>query len=138
MQQEDTMADDIRRDERDQPLPSTREGTSPGERSPGLRGSPRESGSPLGTDPQEASPLPGDPREAQEPQEPRSTHLGAPGREETPFHEETARPRETVRPEDTAEPLETRGPDRIIMDEPEDPSVVDQLKDAWDRIRGKR
>jgi hypothetical protein len=138
------MADDIRRDERDQSLPSTREGGSPSENSP-LEGSPRESspfegspgvtgspseswpressperGSPLGTDPQEASPLPGDPRDAQQPQEPRSTHIGAPGREGTSHHEEAARPVE-------ASPRE----------ENEDKGVVEQIKDAWDKMRGK-
>jgi hypothetical protein len=71
-------------------------------------------GSPLGTDPQDADALPGDPREAQNPQEPRSTHV-APGRDE-PERQEAA----TREPE----PGEDRG-------------VIDQLKDAWDRMRGR-
>lgn len=64
--------------------------------------------------------LPGDPREAQQPQEPRSTHVGdgresegmgtGPGRESSPARE----------PE--------RGEDR---------GVVEQLRQAWDRIRGR-
>jgi hypothetical protein len=152
------MADDIRRDERDQALPSTRDGVTPSDGSQGLGGSPsqgseglgavpRESSpdmgsspfepardlssspsershdpdstptraSPLGTHPQEAQPLPGDPREAQEPQEPRSTHIGAPGRHDSPVHEGTG-----------------------SVNEGEDRGVVDQLKDAWDKMRGKK
>jgi hypothetical protein len=100
------MTDDIRRDEA-----AGRDGTHRGNREQSsMRGKPGKQGSPLGTDPQESSPLPGDPREAQEPQEPRSTHIGESGWEasgqEDPDHDEE------------------RG-------------VVDQLKDAWDRMRGK-
>jgi hypothetical protein len=115
-QQEGDMADDIRRDERDHSSPSTREGSE------------RHAGSPLGTDPQEAAPLPGDPREAQEPQEPRTTHIGAPGRQDAPFHEETSRP------------IETQGEDGDRMEEEpegEDRGAVDELREAWDRMRGK-
>lgn len=110
------MADDSRRDELGRDIPHTHQ--EPG----------RVTGSPLGTDPQEAAPLPGDPREAQEPQEPRTSHIGTPGREGTPHHEETARP------------IETAGQDRDPTgDEREegDRGVAEQLKEVWDRMRGK-
>jgi hypothetical protein len=108
-----TMADELRRSERE------RDESSTGGRSD------RPAGSPLGTDPQEAAPLPGDSREAQEPQEPRTSHIGTPGREEGGFHEETSRPVET----------RERG---HAEDEEEDRGVVDQLRDAWDRLRGRK
>jgi hypothetical protein len=78
----------------------------------------RESGSPLGTDPQEASPLPGDPREAQEPQEPRTSHV-APGREDDESHP-------------------SRASDHETSDDDADRGAVDHLRDAWDRMRGKK
>jgi hypothetical protein len=92
------MTDQIRNDEstgRDSTHSGNRERSS-------VRNEPGRRSSPLGTDPQEASPLPGDPRDAQEPQEPRTTHIG------TGDHE---------------------------VDN--DRGVVDQLKEAWDRMRGK-
>jgi hypothetical protein len=67
--------------------------------------------------PQEISPLPGDPREAQEPQEPRSTHVGTPGRDDTSRYE--------------------AGHDDTRDDLDDERGVVDQLKEAWDRMRGK-
>lgn len=57
----------------------------------------------------ETEPYPGDPREAQEPQEPRSAHVSE-GRQGAP-HEEPGRGR--------------------------DQNVVDQLREVWDRMRGK-
>jgi hypothetical protein len=114
------MADEIRRDEAglDEPGGPHRVEGDPAEAGgvtePGGRVGPA-SGSPLGTDPQEASPLPGDPREAQEPQEPRSTHIGE-GRE-------------------GAEPR--RASSRDEEDEEGDRGVVDQLREAWDKLRGK-
>jgi hypothetical protein len=71
-------------------------------------------GSSPGTDPQDPDALPGDPQEAQNPQEPRSTHV-APGRDEAERREAATR---------EPEPGEDRG-------------VIDQLKDAWDRMRGR-
>jgi hypothetical protein len=104
------MADEIRRDEQGLNRP--------------LRDEPRrQHGSPLGSDPQESEPMPGDPREAQEPQEPRTTHTGTPGHEERGTHEETSRP------------VHTRGRDH---DEDEGHGVVDELREAWDRMRGKK
>jgi hypothetical protein len=102
MQQEGVMADDLRRDDR-----TGREHGYEGGEEPIM-------GSPPGTDPQDPEALPGDPREAQNPQEPRSTHV-EPGRDE-PERQEAA----TREPE----PGEDRG-------------VIDQLKDAWDRMRGR-
>jgi hypothetical protein len=96
------MTDQIRNDES-----TGQDGTHSGNRDrSSMRNESGRPSSPLGTDPQEASPLPGDPREAQEPQEPRTTHMGTPG------HDEDA-------------------------DVDSDRGVVDQLKDAWDRMRGK-
>jgi hypothetical protein len=68
-------------------------------------------------DPQDSSALPGDPREAQEPQEPRSTHIGTPGRDDATRYE--------VGQDDTTDDVD------------EERGVVDQLKEAWDRMRGK-
>jgi hypothetical protein len=105
------MTDDIRRDEA-----AGRDGTHSGNRErSSMRGEPGRQSSPLGPDPQESSPLPGDPREAQEPQEPRSTHIGASGR--------GASGRGASGHEDP--------------DHDEERGVVDQLKEAWDRMRGK-
>jgi hypothetical protein len=70
------MGDDSRNDERDQARRSEREGGSP----------------------EEGEPIPGDPREAQEPQEPRSTHVGRTGG---------------------------------------DLAAVEQLREDWDKRRGK-
>jgi hypothetical protein len=78
----------------------------------------REGGSPLGTDPQEASPLPGDPREPQAPQEPRTTHV-SPGRDA-----------------DESSPARASGHDPD--DSESDEGVVDHLRNAWDRMRGKK
>jgi hypothetical protein len=77
------------------------------------RSEPGREASPLGTDPQEGSPLPGDPREVQEPQEPRSTHIGQSGRNDY-----------------------DADPDPDGGDDPQR-GVVKQLKEAWDRKRGK-
>lgn len=80
--------------------------------------------SPLGTDPQEATPLPGDPREAQEPQEPRSSHVAS-GRTDSgtdPAHAPDDRDYEDARSSGDASA----------------PGVVDSLRDAWARMRGKR
>jgi hypothetical protein len=107
------MTDELRRDDEERDVSST-------------EGRPeRTTPSPLGSDPQETAPLPGDPREAQEPQEPRTSHIGTPGREEGGFHEERSRP------------LRTRARGRSGHQK-EDRGVVDQLRDAWDRMRGKK
>lgn len=99
------MTDEIRRDRS-----IGNDGNLEDERDRSTTGSePGRESSPLGTDPQEASPLPGDPREVQEPQEPRSTHIGHAGRHDN-------------------------APDR---DHDPQRGVVDQLKEAWDRMRGK-
>ncbi len=121
------MADEIRRDEQSRNVPPRPEDR------PGLEGAPPQpedrperGGSPLGTDPQEASPLPGDPREAQEPQEPRTTHIGTSGREDGEVEDEESRRMETRDREADEEDDGSR-----------DKGVMDQLKEAWDRMLGK-
>jgi hypothetical protein len=84
---------------------------------PGITEPARESGSPLGTDPQEASPLPGDPREAQQPQEPRTTHVEPGSRTVGSDHQTAGRPGSS--------------------DRDSDDGVVDQIREVWDRLRGK-
>jgi hypothetical protein len=84
-------------------------------REPGITEPERTSGSPLGTAPQEATPLPGDPREAQEPQEPRTTHVDPGSRVTNPGHEASDR----------------------TGDGDSNDGVVDQLREVWDRLRGK-
>lgn len=90
------------------------DGTLDDQRDRSTRGrEPGREASPLGRAPQEESPRPVDPREVQEPQEPRSTHMGHSGRQD-------------------ADP--DRDPDG--EDDPQR-GVVEQLKEAWDRKRGK-
>jgi hypothetical protein len=122
------MADQVRRDEAD------RDGVSEGSgraAEPGAPGEQAESSelsrgpsSPLGTDPQDAAPLPGDPREAQEPQEPRSSHIAS---------------SRTESETDPAHAPDYRGhaDDRSRGDD-SGAGAVDQLRDAWDRMRGKK
>jgi hypothetical protein len=69
--------------------------------------------------------LPGNPREAQEPQEPRSTHIDP--------EEELSR--------DRSEGMHTHGRTGGPTDDEarreEQRGVVDELRNVWDRIRGK-
>lgn len=69
----------------------------------------------------ESSPPPGDPRDAQEPQEPRSTLVGA-GREHPEDREAAPRPIRT--PPRRGHGRRHRG-------------VVDELREVWDRMRGR-
>lgn len=70
----------------------------------------------------EPAPLPGDPREAQEPQEPRSTHVAS-GHGDDEDREAAPRPIRTP---------PRRGRSR------KNKGVVDELREAWDRVRGRR
>jgi hypothetical protein len=107
------MTDESRRDRatgNEDSLDDQRDRSTRG-REPGREALPR------GTAPQEESPRPGDPREVQEPQEPRSTHMGQSGRQAADGGRD---------PDD--DPDGGADPQR---------GVVEQLKEAWDRRRGK-
>jgi hypothetical protein len=88
-------------------------------------------GSVLESTPRASTP-PGDPREAQEPQEPRSAHVDP-------------QVGQTLGRDSGEPPLETRGRDEEQTygrshdpdEESNEPRVVDQLREAWDRLRGK-